>query len=102
MVDEFCSYPNEPDAAVWTLSRDPDETGWNTDSGYSGYGLLKADAEELANAANRVAELEDNMRETMNHAVKSWKENGMKMDDQLGIVALLLANGLGLVGGVED
>ena len=64
--------------------------------------LLEADAEELADAANKVAELEDNMREAMNHAVKYWKENGMKTDDQLGIVALVLAAGLGLtkkVGG---
>ena len=102
VVDKYCSYPDDPDAAVWTLSRDSNETGWETDSGYSGYGLLKADAEELANAANKVAELEDNMFEAMNHAVKYWKENGMKTDDQLGIVSLILAVGLGLtkkVGG---
>ena len=57
-VDKHCMYPNDPDAYVWTLSHDPNETGWETDSGYSGYGLLKRDAEELANAANRIEQLE--------------------------------------------
>jgi hypothetical protein len=40
------------DDAVWTLSRDPDTTGWETDGGTSGYGLTFADAKELADAAN--------------------------------------------------
>ena len=57
-VDKHCMYPNDPDAYVWTLSHDPNETGWETDSGYSGYGLLKRDAEELANAADRIEKLE--------------------------------------------
>tara|TARA_R110000822_G_scaffold117943_3_gene250495 strand:- start:655 stop:945 length:291 start_codon:yes stop_codon:yes gene_type:complete len=57
-VDKYCSYPDE-NSAVWTLSRDPDVTGWETDSGFSGYGMLKADAEELANAADRIEELEN-------------------------------------------
>jgi hypothetical protein len=56
-VDKYCSYPN-PEEHVWTISRDPNDTGWETDSGYSGYGLLKKDAEELANAANRIEKLE--------------------------------------------
>lgn len=41
---------------IWTLSRDPNSTGWNTDSGCSGYGLLKADADWLAAAANEKLE----------------------------------------------
>ena len=56
-VDKYCSYPN-PEEHVWTISRDPNDTGWETDSGYSGYGLLKKDAEELAGAANRIEKLE--------------------------------------------
>lgn len=51
-IDKQSSYIDEPDECVWTVSRDPNTTGWCTDSGYSGYGLTKADAEELANAAN--------------------------------------------------
>jgi len=54
IVDSSCSYLDDPDAKVWTLSRDPDETGWRTDSGHNGYGLTKADAEELANSANEI------------------------------------------------
>ena len=46
--------PLEPNARVWTVSADPTRTGWNTDSGYPGYGLLKTQAEELASAANLV------------------------------------------------
>ena len=63
-VHKFCSYPN-PEEHVWTISRDPNDTGWETDSGYSGYGLLKKDAEELANAANRIEKLEAALREIM-------------------------------------
>jgi len=47
-------------------------------------------------AADRIEELQSNMKEAMDHAVKGWKENGMKTDDQLGVVALILAHGLGL------
>ena len=61
-VDKYCSYPN-PEEHVWTISRDPNDTGWETDSGYSGYGLLKKDAEELANAANRIENLEAALRD---------------------------------------
>jgi hypothetical protein len=44
------------------LSRDPNTTGWNTDSGHPGYGLTKADAEELANAANEIERLREKMK----------------------------------------
>lgn len=67
VVDPNCSYP-EPDEYVWTISRDPNETGWETDSGFNGYGLLKADAEELANAANEIERLiteRDGLREIL-------------------------------------
>lgn len=37
---------------VWTLSRDPNVCGWNTDGGYDGYGLTKSDAQFLCDAAN--------------------------------------------------
>jgi hypothetical protein len=47
-------------------------------------------------AADYIEKLQSNMNEAMNHAVKSWEENGMKVDDQLGVVALILAVGLGL------
>ena len=36
----------------WTVSTNPTEPGWNTDDGYPGYGLTRADAEFLAAAAN--------------------------------------------------
>lgn len=57
-VDRYCSHCDDPNAPVWTVSRDPNDIGWETDSGCPGYGLTKNDAEELANAANRVKELE--------------------------------------------
>jgi hypothetical protein len=70
-VDKYCSHCDEPDAHVWTVSRDPNDTGWETDSGYPGYGLTKHDAEELANAANRVEQLETALR----HYACGCKEN---------------------------
>jgi hypothetical protein len=42
----------EPEERVWTVSRDPDRPGWETDGGYPGYGLTRAEAEELVAAAN--------------------------------------------------
>lgn len=48
----------DPDECIWTVSRDPKMDGWNTDSGCFGYGLTKADAEELAAGANLVASLD--------------------------------------------
>ena len=61
-IDKQSSYIDEPDECVWTVSRDPNTTGWCTDSGYSGYGLTKADAEELANAANEIERMRDALR----------------------------------------
>ena len=62
-IDKQSSYIDEPDECVWTVSRYPNCTGWNTDSGHSGYGLTKADAEELANAANEIERLRAALRE---------------------------------------
>lgn len=53
-VNENSDHADDPDVRVWTVSRDPDDTGWETDGGFPGYGLTKHDAEELANAANRI------------------------------------------------
>ena len=63
VADKYRSQPDDPDDCVWTLSRNPDEIGWETDSGCPGYGLLKKDAEELAGAANRIEKLEAALRE---------------------------------------
>ena len=52
--DKSCSSDiDDEEAAVWTLSRVPGEPGWETDSGFSGYGLTYADARELADGASR-------------------------------------------------
>jgi hypothetical protein len=56
VVDSWAREENY-DNAIWTVSDKPDEPGWETDSGYPSYGLLKAEAEELANAANEAPEL---------------------------------------------
>lgn len=44
--------PPEMANKVWTVSRDPSETGWETDCGQPGYGLTYAEANELASSAN--------------------------------------------------
>ena len=53
VADEDSSHLDEPGARVWTLSKDPEKTGWETDMGHSGYGLPKEEAEFLALAANK-------------------------------------------------
>lgn len=58
----------DPEDTVWTVSRDPNVPGWNTDGGYPGYGLTKADAEELAQAANTV------QRREVTTVVKGYNE----------------------------
>jgi hypothetical protein len=42
----------DPDDSVWTLSNDPNEPGWDTARGLSGYGMLKSTAQWLCDAAN--------------------------------------------------
>ena len=37
---------------AWTVSRDPDYTGWETDCAQPRYGLSYSDAKELADGAN--------------------------------------------------
>lgn len=44
-------HPN-PEYEIWTLSAIPNEPGWETDSGCSGYGLTKALADEIARRYN--------------------------------------------------
>lgn len=56
-IDKQSSYIDDLGECVWTVSRDPNATGWCTDSGHPGYGLTRADAEELANAANEIDRL---------------------------------------------
>ena len=51
-LDGCATYPGDPDHEAWTISRDPRETGWTTDSGCSGYGLKKAEADYLVACAN--------------------------------------------------
>ena len=51
-LDGFTTCPDDPDEEVWTISRDPKQTGWTTDSGCSGYGLKKAEADYLVACAN--------------------------------------------------
>ena len=42
----------EPDQFYWTISTDPMWPGWCTDDGCRGYGLTRAQAQFLADAAN--------------------------------------------------
>lgn len=50
-----CEYASDTSKACrnWTVSRDPNKPGWETDCGYPGYGLTYAQAKELADAANK-------------------------------------------------
>jgi hypothetical protein len=73
VVDEYCANPH-PDDAVWTISRNSSEPGWNTDSGFCGYGLVRVDAEELANAANEVERLRSALEFYGNP--DNWKSGG--------------------------
>ena len=50
---------------------------------------------ELNRAADCIDKLTLSALEARHHCVKSWKENGERNDDQLGVVALILSNGLG-------
>jgi len=42
--DRNCSYEGaeRDNVKVWTVSNDPNEPGWNTDSGHPGYGLIRS------------------------------------------------------------
>lgn len=53
VVADHVDFDSNPgDLAVWTLSKDPKECGWDTDNGYPRYGLPKHVAQFLADAAN--------------------------------------------------
>lgn len=43
---------NQGACNVWTVSPDPDHTGWETDNGVEGYGLPKHIAEEIVRRWN--------------------------------------------------
>ena len=47
----FDGYP-DPTDQVFTVSKDPNKPGWDTDSGCEGYGLTQPEADFLAAAAN--------------------------------------------------
>jgi len=51
----------------------------------------------LQDAMDEIERLRGNMYQAMHHAAEIWKENGQELDDQLGVVALILANGLGII-----
>lgn len=55
VLDDLASNPGDLDHEAWTISRDPKHTGWTTDSGCSGYGLKKAEADYLVACANENA-----------------------------------------------
>ena len=61
VIDRDASYTG-PDDRVWTVSKDPNKPGWETDCGYQGYGLTKADAEFLVSAANILDDPDGNTR----------------------------------------
>lgn len=82
VVDKYCTDP-EPEDHVWTVSRDPNETGWTTDSGCNGYGLPKADAEELANSANEI----ERLREALKKIADMSDEWSIHAVVQFGIIA---------------
>src|SRR6185369_2259549 len=42
----------DPEDRVWTLSLTPSETGWETDSGFKGYGLTRDFAQAIADTWN--------------------------------------------------
>lgn len=56
VVDAAAGNPKEEDE-IWTVSQEKNKPGWYTDGGYPGYGLTKAQATTLADAANQAEEL---------------------------------------------
>ncbi len=52
VIAEYRHLPVKDDDTVWTVSEDQTKPGWETDGGYTGYGLTKAKAQHLATAAN--------------------------------------------------
>lgn len=48
--------PDNKEDNIYTVSPNPNEPGWNTDSSYPGYGLPKFVAEEIVRRWNLVQE----------------------------------------------
>ncbi len=67
VCDRYAVDP-QPDETIWTVNRVPTETGWETDNGCYDYGITKANAQFLADAAN-----EKMMREELLAAAREWK-----------------------------
>ena len=59
--------------------------------------LSNEDYEVVVDAIDEIERLRSNMYQAMHHAADIWKKNGQELDDQLGVVALILANGLGII-----
>ena len=59
--------------------------------------LSNEDYEVISDAIDEIERLRGNMYQAMHHAAEIWKEDGQELDDQLGVVALILANGLGII-----
>jgi len=59
--------------------------------------LSNEDYEVVVDAIDEIERLRSNMYQAMHHAAEIWEENGQELDDQLGVVALILANGLGII-----
>jgi len=43
---------DKDEKAIWTISKDENIPGWETDSGFDGYGLKKEDAEFYVKCIN--------------------------------------------------
>jgi hypothetical protein len=56
VCDRHTSYRDDPGAKIWTLSETLEDTGWETDSGFPGYGLTRAMAEYIAGCVNAANE----------------------------------------------
>jgi hypothetical protein len=54
VCDAMAYDPNNNE--VWTISEDPNKAGWETDSGYSGYGLPKEKADFYVMCINKYIE----------------------------------------------
>ena len=55
-VSNMREHPDDDYAPVWTLSLDPTRTGWITDSGCNGYGMVKREADFIAKCVNAALE----------------------------------------------
>ncbi len=75
VADDLSYEEADPEAEIWTISRDPERLGWKNDCNQNGYGLLKKDAEELLTAANAYTTHKEVIRELVNmqkRALDCW------------------------------